>query len=331
MSPPGESAASMSVVLATRAGRAGIARVLGHLCAQSRCGDLELVIVAEASASDPILREDEAARFASHQVVRLAELSSKAVANAAGARSASAPVVAFAEDHCFADPGWADALLRRFEDASVAAVGPRVRNANPATALSWCDLVVNYGPWLSTAEAGPRSILPGLNSAYRRSALRDYDDRLEAWLEVENEMHLDMERRGLTLAYAPDAVVAHVNLSRWASWLPTLFYAGRLYAAERARAWSAAKRAVYTLGSPAIPFLRWVRLLADWPGEVTGLPSRWRLAPALLVGLVADAAGQALGFAGGPGQASRRMLPFEFERAAHVRAEERTLVEAAPG
>jgi hypothetical protein len=330
MSPTGENAASMSVVLATHGGREGIARVLGALCEQSRSGDLELVIVAEASASDPILREDEAARFASHQVVRIAELSSKAVANAAGARSASAAIVVFAEDHCFADPGWAEAMLRRFEDVDVVAVGPRVRNANPATALSWCDLVVNYGSWMSASAGGPRSMLPGLNTAYRRSALLHYDDRLEAWLEVENEMHLDMQQRGLTLSCEPGAVVAHVNLSRWASWLPALFYAGRLYAAERARSWSAARRAVYTLGSPAIPFMRWVRLLLDWPRDVQGLPSRWRLAPALLGGLVADAAGQALGFARGAGQASQRMLPFEFARAPHLRPEERSLVEAAP-
>jgi len=329
MEPTPGRVAEISVVLATRHGRDGIARALESLCRQSRSDALELVIVAEASEAMPTLREAEAARFAAHRIVELPVIESKASANAAGARRANAPIVAFAEDHAFADPHWAESLLSSFEDAKVAAVGPRVRNANPASKVSWCDLVSNYGDWMSAEDSGPRETLPGFLSAYRRAALDPYEDRLEAWLEVENEMHREMHRQGATLCYEPGAVVDHVNLSRWQPWLAALFAAGRIYAAERAREWSVARRALYVLAWPAIPFVRLARRIAGWPSDVTALPGRWQLAPTLLLGLFADAAGQALGFANGAGEAGARMLRFEFGRGPHLRSAERHLVEAS--
>jgi hypothetical protein len=300
----------MSVVLAAL-GAQDIGRTLDCLRAQTARGELELIVVVAGDIE--LAGVDEVAlAFAGHAIVRLPEIRSKAAANAAGARRASAPVVAFAEDHCFPEPGWAEALIRRHRGAP-AAVGPCIRNANPATALSWCDLLVNYAPWLGASSEEACEALPGHNTSYKTEALLRYGDRLDAWLEVENEMHLDMNRRGEELVMEPGAVVAHVNLSRWSSWLPCLFYAGRIYAAERCRKWSTGRRLVYGALWPLIGALRWIRLLCAWPSHAPGLPSRTRLAAPLLTGLMADAVGQACGYLAGAGDAGARMLRFEFE------------------
>ena len=94
------------------------------------------------------------------------------------------------------------------------------------------------------------------------------------------------------------------------------------------RAWGAFRRVFYALAWPAFALLRFGRLLGNWPRGVPELPSRAKLAPTLLAGFVADAAGQAVGFLSGAGDAGVRMLRFEFDRAAHVRASERALLEA---
>ena len=203
----------MSVVLAAAQG-SSIQRTLVHLGEQSASRDLELVIVTDAPDARALLDPQTEARFGSHQIVRVSEIRSKAIANAEGFRHARAPVVVFAEDHCFADPGWAEALIRRHE-IGCAAAAPRIRNANPATALSWCDLLINYGPWLETSGSATREALPGHNCSYKKEILEGYDERLAEWLDVESELHLEMAGRGLTLQLESDAETLCVSAKTW--------------------------------------------------------------------------------------------------------------------
>jgi len=317
----------MSVVLAVADWRAA-QRAVDCLCAQTARARLELIVVAPEGAGVPPARGiDPDGVFVRCERVVLPALDSRAAANAEGARRARAPVVVFAEDHGFPAPRWAETLVRRHREP-LAAVAPRLANANPDTVLSWCDLLVHYGPWLGADAAGARYALPGCHCAYKTRELRRYDDRLAAWLEVENEMHRDMVERGLALALEPEAVVEHLNVSRWSAWLPALFHEGRIYAAARAQRWRAARRGGYALAWPAIALLRWLRALAAWPAGVPGLPGRARLAPALLAGFAADALGQAAGYLAGAGDAAARLVPFELGRAAGLRPAERALLGA---
>ena len=49
-----------------------------------------------------------------------------------------------------------------------------MRNANPKSAISWANLLIEYGPWLDPAPAGKASHLPGHNSSYKRDVLLGY-------------------------------------------------------------------------------------------------------------------------------------------------------------
>ncbi|MGH7896864.1 MAG: glycosyltransferase family 2 protein, partial [Candidatus Binatia bacterium] len=142
----GEDFPAMSVVLATPGDFRMLRATIGHLLAQTARARLEIVLVTPA-ADRLGLDAAELAPFAAVQVVATGSMRSKASANAAGVRRARAEVVALAEDHCFPEPEWAAALIRRHAEPW-AAVGPVISNANPATLISWSDLVVNYGPWL---------------------------------------------------------------------------------------------------------------------------------------------------------------------------------------
>src|SRR6185503_9752454 len=168
--------ASLSVIIPAPGGLTSIATTLEHLQAQTVRNRIEVVVVTDSPQLDYDDTDRLARTFASHRIVRLPTLSSRAAANAAGYRHSACDVVAFAEDHCFPDPTWAEALIARHREPW-AAVGPAIENANPATAVSWCDLLLNYGPWIAPVAA-PAPQLPGHNTSYKRAVLARYEERL---------------------------------------------------------------------------------------------------------------------------------------------------------
>ena len=94
------------------------------------------------------------------------------VARATAARAARGQLVAYVEDHCYAEPGWASVLCAR-ADEGWSAVGYGFRNANPGTAASRAMALMEYGDWVvpSPRSAHPTLMLAGNNIAYSREAL----------------------------------------------------------------------------------------------------------------------------------------------------------------
>ncbi len=130
---------SISVVLPTTSDFASIATTVRHLRRQTIADRLELVVAAMARPD--FLSDESACRGLWGVQVVHTEKESHGQACAAGVLAARAAVVAFAEDHCFPEPGWAEALLAGYTSPEVVAVGPIFRNANPSTLVSWCDFV----------------------------------------------------------------------------------------------------------------------------------------------------------------------------------------------
>src|SRR4051812_402088 len=97
--------------------------------------------------------------------------------------AATAPVAVIGETHCYPQPGWAQAFIAAIEEGPWDAVGPQIENANPATGLSWANLVLDYGPFLRPAR-GETDILPGQNAGLRTALLEPYRDDLSAWMRM---------------------------------------------------------------------------------------------------------------------------------------------------
>ena len=314
---------AMSVVLATPSDFASIATTVRHLSRQSVARRLELVVVAMGqpgfSLDQPACRG-----FWGSRVVHVGR-ASHGEAGGAGVRAAQGAVVVFAEDHCFPEPGWAEALLQGYRSPDVAAVGPVFRNANPGTLVSWCDFAIGYGPWIDSTTSGDQPFLAGHNSSYRREVLLDLGSRLEELLEAETVLHLKLRKQGLRLVVDPRARAAHTNFGRFRAWLPVQYHCGRVFAAERAREWGRAKRAFYAAASPLIPCVRFVRALGHLRRAERPRPSLPRLAPLLGLGLAADGLGQLLGYVAGGGVSAQHLTGFEFRRVDHVPESDRKL------
>lgn len=317
----------ISAIASTAAGYAALRTTIGHLRAQTAAPQTELVLVGPSLEALDHPAED-VEQFAAVQKVAVGPVRSIAHANAAGVRRARGRVVVLTEDHCFPEPGWAAALLRAHEEPW-AAVGPVVRNANPGSVVSWADFLIGYGPWMEPAPAHSPAFLPGHNSSYKRELLLALGGRLEAMLESETVLHFEWTARGLPLRVEPDARVAHVNFSRWRSWLPVQFLWGRLFAGMRAASWTRRRRWFYAAASPLIPAVRFWRAVRAYlqPGR-----SRWlllRTAPVLALGLTLDGLGQLAGYLLGPGRSMETLARYEFNRIDHVRAEDRRLWQRA--
>ena len=130
-----------------------------------------------------------------------------------GLEAARGRVVAFTEDSCLAEPGWADAWISSFDDPALVAGSGPVDHAEDASTLDWAVVFCEYAPFLaSTATStGPPSRLAGNNFAALRSvALRCSTDEVH-----ETALLAAIYQAGGTVRAVDAAQVRHVRRFGW--------------------------------------------------------------------------------------------------------------------
>jgi predicted dehydrogenase len=312
---------ALSAIVMVPARTATVRRSLDALAAQDVRNRIELVFVSPAETLD---LPEYVGQFWGWTHVRIPRLDSTSEARAAGIRQARAPVIVLTEDHSFATPGWARALIDAHR-GDWAAIGPAMLNANPATAVSWANLAIEYGPWLHPAAGGAATHVAGHNASYKRDVLLEYGDALGAMMEAESVLHWDLGRRGHRVAVASDARIRHENFSRLRPALAVKFNLGRMFAGNRAIGWPFWKRAIYTAGSPALPFVRTGRALRDLRRARAAQPLPV-LATTLFSLLAANAAGELVGYLFGAGRAMQRLTRHEFDRKIYLTPRDQALM-----
>lgn len=305
-------APALTVVLPTWDTFDALRTTVAHLTAQTVAGSIELIICAPSAERAAV--DVEAVRgLHSVRVLEAGPLKEMGPVRARAVREASADVVAFAEDHCFPYPDWAEALLAAHAEPH-AAVGPAVYNANPESRISWADLLIEYGRWVAPGRRGEVELLPGHNSSYKRDVLLQYGHELDSLMEAETVLFWDLRRRGYTLLFEPAARVRHTNFSRLGPYLSVLWHLGRSFGGKRAEPWSVARRAAYALAAPAIPFIRLNHIVRTAIDNRVSIRRLVLTSPALLAGLAVDCVAQATGAAFGAGRSTVRLTAYEFHR-----------------
>ncbi len=194
----------VAVVLATRDRPELLAGALGALRAALRSQD-ELLVVDSASTGPGT---GALCRRLGVQVLRLDAPGTSAARNA-GLVATTAPLVAFTDDDCLPQPGWAAALAGAFGDPAVGVVTGRVL----------ADRVVPAPVSLEESTVARPFTTPvghGANCCFRREALLavgGFDDRLGPGAPGRASEDVDAFRRvlaaGWTGFYEPAAVVVH--------------------------------------------------------------------------------------------------------------------------
>lgn len=303
---------ALTVVLPTWDTFDALRDTVRHLTAQTVAGSIELLICAP-SADRAAVDADAVRALHSVRVLEVGELRATGPIRARAIREASADVVAFAEDHCFPGPEWAEALLAAHREPH-AAVGPAIYNANPDSGTSWADLYLGYGRWLGPGRRREVDLLPGHNSSYKRAVLLNYGPELDNLMEAETVLFWDLRRKGHTLLFEPAARVAHTNFSRLGTFLDVQWHLGRVFGAARAERWSVVRRVGYAAASPLIPLIRLGHVVRGAVDNHSSLRGLLTAMPAMLAGLAVDCVAQATGAVSGSGHSVAKLTAYEFHR-----------------
>ncbi|CAN5897384.1 hypothetical protein BH23GEM9_BH23GEM9_31770 [soil metagenome] len=309
---PVKRAPALSVVLPTWDTFDALRTTVRHLQEQTVADSLELIICAPC-AEHFTVEPAFTSGFHSVRVLQAGELHGTGPMRASAIREARADIIAFAEDHCYPEPGWAEALLTAHAEPH-AAVGPAFDNANPGTLTSWADLYLGYGRWMTPGRRREVDVLPGHNTSYKRELLLAYGAELDRLMEAETVLLWDLRRQGHTLLFEPAARVAHTNFGRLRVLLHVQWHLGRVFGATRAEHWPALRRYAYAAATPAIPFIRMGHLLRATIRNGGSLTRVAATLPILFAALGVDFVAQATGALLGAGGSVAHLTAYEFHR-----------------
>ena len=293
-----------------------IAEVMAYLREQTACAELEIVVAARVGG-EQAFAVPEAECFASVRVVPVPADSSLETARAQAAFAAAAPIVFFGETHSFPQPGFTEALIAA-HGREVAAVVPAVGNANPG-AISWANLILDYGPWIAPRTAREIRWVPDYNCSYKRSLLVAYGrGPLVEVLEGRGVLPHELRARGQRFLVEPAARLDHLNVSAPGSWLRERFLAGRILGGTRAARWTPARRLAYLGLSLVVPLVHLVRSLRVALRLDRPLRRLLVSGPALVLGSLAWTTGEIVGYTRGTGPAAKRMVEYELNKASYA-------------
>lgn len=211
--------------------------------------------------------------------------------------------VAFTEDFCVPAPGWTEALLRRLEDTSAAAVGGPVdrRDGHPR---DWALTFVEYGRCLAAPAAGPVERLPEINLAYDLETLqRHFGKRLDE--VAPSAIDAALRGAGETFWYEPEMLM--IDASARAFWpsCRALFDHGRLWGGGSWRGRSGVLRVARLAATPALALLSLLRI-ARGAHHARRLGRLMICLPWALALQVCWSLGEAMGTLLGPGASATR-------------------------
>ena len=289
--------------------------VLKRLSKQTIASQLEIVL---ATPSPPVFEELllTPGEFHSINVVELQDLSSLGKARAQAMKAAHAPCVFLGETHSFASiPEWAERLVARHREGW-AIVVPGFRNANPAHLLSWAGFLLDYGGWMEDQPAGEIDYWPLNNSCCDRAAILESTEDLNHALSYGDQLILALRASGHKVYFEPGAALSHLNISRWKEWLDENWIGGHLVARYRSRDWSLIRRWFYVCASPAIALVLLSRIWRPSWHTIRRLGLPVAIMPTLLLGAIAKALGELVGYTHfGTDEASeRRMTEYELHK-----------------
>jgi GT2 family glycosyltransferase len=147
-------------------------------------------------------------------LVRQPSLDGISAARNLGLKKARGEVICFIDDDAIIEPGWMNAILGPYEDATVGGVGGPVLDLQGNLVMGR-NIVSKMGEWLEQGNGrGDQTGFPvmvGCNMSFRTSALRDAGgfDPLFRYHQDETDACLRVQFKGGQIRYAEAARVRH--------------------------------------------------------------------------------------------------------------------------
>ena len=290
--------ADVSVVIASQQGGALLLDTVGAFV--DAAPEAEIIVV-ECAADES--GAGVGARWPAVHLIHLDAPQTVPLLRAAGFRAATAPVVAMTSEGCAPAPGWFTAL-RRAHANGADGVGGALELGSAGGLIDWAVFFCEYGRYMTPLPAEPRWDLPGHNVSYSRAALAAIDD-LVARGTWEPLWHWRLADRGARLVRDGSILVRLEKRYTLAGFVRERFAYGRSFAAQRMDGASAARRALFAIGCAVLPVVVLARILGGVLPKRRHLPQLLLSFPYLVIFACVWAAGEAAGYAAGPGRANR--------------------------
>ena len=219
--------ASVSVIIPVYQADSTFPRVLEALRPQVG-GGVEVIVVESSGAG-------AAARLqASHPWLRVLAQAERTLSGRArnlGAAAARGSVLVFLDADAVPAPDWLDRLLLAASRAApeTAAVAGAVANGTPASAVGTSSYLLEFSEFLPGRAGRPRHGA-SCNLLVRRTVFEAVDGFAEdLWPGEDTVLTIPWVDRGL-LAFAPEAVVTHINRDRFVEFVRHQYRLGRSFA-----------------------------------------------------------------------------------------------------
>jgi len=301
----------VSAVMITGTCRKRAQRALDALCEQTIIDQLEIIIVDLGASESPPFTCAPNIRIS---IIPMPKNTSWASARMTAVKKATGEIVAFIEDHSFAQPDWAEQVAKAFE-GPWAAVGYSVVNANPETYASRSGLVSDYILWMSPVHGGKTELLPGNNVAYRRNLLTQFGERLKDDLGVDFNIHEALKKQGHELAMSATALIAHQNYDRISGLIKANYHYCKLLAANRvlSQDWGWFRHAAYIVGTPlGAPVIKLFRIIKSLSGRRQLVWPFISALPVMFITFFISAVGESFGYLFGAGQSVEDFNKWEL-------------------
>ncbi|HEX8968677.1 MAG TPA: glycosyltransferase [Chloroflexota bacterium] len=268
-------AARLSVVVASHSSATQVRRCLDSLLAQRRDGVSEIILVTAGS-------DDVASSVRRlYPAIQVVQRSCQALTPemwGEGVRRGHEAIIALTTAEMLPEPGWARALLDRFEREPWAAVGgvivPSVDLGPVDAAIFW----LRYHRFASIPRAGAVRDIAGDNGSYRLEALQPHLERITRDGFWENELNQDLVASGNRLCLEPRAVVRYRGGESFGLFARQRLAHGRRFGIERFDRRHGARRWFLLAAWPLTPAALLMRVLRGavaaraLPGLLPGLP-----------------------------------------------------------
>ncbi len=289
---------AVSVVIASIVGPPFIDDCVASVFAQTNAPPFE-VIVVDCRGPENVARLRQ--RFPDVRFVELDHRETVPQLRRIGVDNARGGIVAIIEEHCLADEDWLATLASAFSPG-YAAVGGPVDFRTDGRLRDWITYFIEYNSYLPPWTDGDSYNVGSANAAYRKEIL---DANLAVLSDGywEAVLHPKLFADGARFRGVPGMIVYHRGPFDYFYYVRQRYLFSRACAGARRGTLSGAKRAVYLLAAPAIPFVLLARIASRVFAKKCH-PDKFLMSlPLLIPAMTSYVCGEWMGYAFGPGDA----------------------------
>ncbi|MBP7461598.1 MAG: hypothetical protein KBA26_09950 [Candidatus Delongbacteria bacterium] len=223
--------------------------------------------------------------------------------------SASSDTILFQENHTDLRVNVIDPLLEIIQSGNYDSVGCVIHPGSKNSITDWTAYFSHYLGWGPGHPVGPTTgILPGHNSAWKKSVLMGLGDQLPLYLQAETILYWKLAKQGHQFYFTDRFYLIHDDKMGFGEMLAESFWFGWIFADTRQKVegWSRIKRWIYAVAVYAKPLIRLWQVCRSIPHRQSMSPFlAVMLLPTIGLNYFANAAGESIGILRRPDPAIR--------------------------